>query len=248
MKINIKYFFIYTVIFALFGACNTSEEGNNDQKKVISKITSKYLDYVGGEKVEVIEANTFVYDKNQVVKIEVSKDFCSNYTYDGSKILSSYGCNNGDKRNVFTYSGNKLVKESSDEVINEFFYDLEKLKEIKTSYVTDNFTKKYSSKYYFSGNNVSSTIEDEFWTSEPTITEYKYDDKKNPFTNHSLYFKLIWGSEFLGENNAIEKTIGNTVIKYTIIYDSENYPIKVTGINQETGELWTEYTYEYIKI
>lgn len=128
------------------------------------------------------------------------------------------------------------------------FYESNKIKEIKSSNISDNFTKKYSSKYYFSGNNVALTSEDAYWNSEPTITEYEYDNKNNPFKNHNLYLKLVWGPAFLGENNAIKETSGDVVIKYTIIYDSENFPIKVTGINQKTGKLRTEYTYKYIKL
>ena len=143
---------------------------------------------------------------------------------------------------------NTLIKTSSDEVVNELFYDSDKLKEIKTSNISDNFTKKYSSKYYYSGNNVSSTSVDNFWKSEPSITEYKYDNKNNPFKNHNLFFKLMWGAEFLGDNNVIEEILEDRIIKYTIIYDSDNYPIKSTGIDQETGKMRTEFSYEYIKI
>jgi hypothetical protein len=233
------------------GACSSSDEDNkvnNDVKKVISKITSRFLDSDGTKEFINTEVNNFIYTNGKLTKIEVSPDFCGNFIYDDFKIISSYGCVDPDEKTVFSYSGNNLIKTSSEEVVNELFYDSGKLKEIKTSNISDNFTKKYSSKYYFSGNNVVKTIIDEFWKTAPTITEYKYDNKNNPFKNHNLFFKLAWGSAFLGDNNAVEEIIGDTVIKYSIIYDLDNFPIKVTGINQKTGKLWTEYNYEYIKI
>lgn len=244
----------FTIIFlvvATFVACSNSDDSSNvenQKKKVISKITSKYLDYDGTKEVEVVETNTFIYANGEVIKIEVSEDFCGIFNYNDSKIVSTSGCKNPNEKTFISYAGDLLTKTSSDEVVNELFYESNKLKEIKTSYVTDNFTKKYSSKYYFSGNNVTMTNEEAFWKSEPTITEYKYDNKNNPFKNHNFYFKLSWGADFLGENNVVEKIIGDTVIKYSIIYDSDNFPIKATGTNQKTGKLWTEYTYEYIKI
>lgn len=243
-------FVTFSIIFStLFGACSTSDDNEDDKKKVISKIITKYLDYDGIKEVEVTETNTFVYNSNnEVIKIEVSEDFCGNFIYEDSKIISSYGCISPDEKTVFSYSGNTLIKTTSDEVVNEFFYDSDKLKEVKFSTISDNFTKKYSNKYYFSGNNVALTSEDVFWNSEPTIIEYEYDNKNNPFKNHNLYLKLAWGAAFLGENNAVEEISGDVVIKYTIIYDSDDFPIKVTGINQKNGKLRTEYTYQYIKI
>ena len=229
----------------------TISDNNNvtdGQKKVISKITSRFLDYGDGKEFINTEVNNFIYTDGKLTKIEVSEDFCGNFIYDDSKIISSFGCNNPDKKTIFSYSGNTLIKTSSDEVVNELFYDSDKLKEIKTSNISDNFTKKYSSKYYYSGNNVSSTSVDNFWKSEPSITEYKYDNKNNPFKNHNLFFKLMWGAEFLGDNNVIEEILEDRIIKYTIIYDSDNYPIKSTGIDQETGKMRTEFSYEYIKI
>lgn len=248
MKKHIKFIFIYTVISILFGACSTSENDNNNKKKVISKITAKYLDYDGSKEVEVVETNTFIYLNGEVIKIEISDDLCGIFNYNGSKISSTSGCKNTSEMNIFSYEGDLLLKTNSNEVVNEFFYDSNKLKEIKASYVTDNFTKTYSSKYYFSGNNVTLTNEEVFWKSEPKITKYKYDNKNNPFKNHNFYFKLSWGADFLGDNNAIEEIIDDTVIKYSIIYDSDDFPLKVTGINQKTGKLWTEYTYEYIEM
>lgn len=249
MKKFIQYIFVSVFIFALLGACSPSEDNVDDKKKYISKIITKYLDYDGIKEVIVTETNTFIYNtNNEVIKIEVSEDFCGNFIYENSKIISSFGCINPDEKTVFSYSGNTLIKTTSDEVVNEFFYESNKIKEIKSSNISDNFTKKYSSKYYFSGNNVALTSEDAYWNSEPTITEYEYDNKNNPFKNHNLYLKLVWGPAFLGENNAIKETSGDVVIKYTIIYDSENFPIKVTGINQKTGKLRTEYTYKYIKL
>lgn len=233
-------------MFAFIGACSSSDD-DSDKKKVISKITTKYLDYDGSKEVEVIETNTFIYLNGEVIKIEVSDDFCGIFSYLDSKIVSTSGCKDATETEI-SYNGDLLIKTTSDEVVNELFYNADKLKEVKTSYITDNFTKKYSSKYYFSGSNVIMTNEEAFWKPESTTTEYKYDNKNNPFKNHKFYFKLSWGADFLGDNNAVEKIIGDTVIKYTIIYDSDGYPIKVRGINQNTGKLWTEYTYEYIKI
>lgn len=250
MKKLIKFIFP-CLFFTLLGACSSSDEDNkvtNDEKKVISKITSRFLDSDGNKEFINTEVNNFIYTNGKLTKIEVSPDFCGNFIYDDSKIISSFGCLDPNEKTVFSYSGNTLIKTTSEEVVNELFYDSDKLKEIKTSYISDNFTKKYSSKYSFSGNNVSSTSVDNFWKTEPTITEYKYDNKNNPFKNHSLFFKIAWGAAFLGENNAIEEILEDRVIKYTIIYDSENYPIKSTGIDQKTGKLRTEYTYEYIKI
>lgn len=247
MKKYIHFIVFSIVITILFGSCSNSEDNDDGKKKVISKITSKYLDYDGSKEVEVTETNNFIYLNGEVIKIEVSDDFCGIFNYLESKIVSTSGCKDATVTNI-SYSGDLLIKTTSDEVVNELFYDADKLIEIKTSYITDNFTKKYSSKYYFSGNNVTMTNEDAFWKSEPTITEYKYDNKNNPFKNHKFYFKLSWGADFLGVNNAVEKIIGDTVIKYTIIYDSDNFPVKVTGINQKTGKLWTEYTYVYTEI
>lgn len=251
MKKFIQYIFVSVYVFLLLVACSTSEDNVDDKKKVISNIIVKYpyYDDIKQKEVMVIETNTFVYNSNnEVIKIEVSEDFCGNFIYEDSKIISSFGCNNPDEKTVFTYSGNTLIKTTSDEVVNEFFYESDKLKEIKSSNIGDNFIKKYSSKYYFSGNNVAFTSDDVFWSSEPIITEFEYDNKNNPFKNHNLYLKLAWGDAFLGENNAIEEKSGDVVIKYTIIYDSDDFPIKVTGINQKTGKLRTEYTYKYIKI
>ena len=250
MEKLIKFFFA-SLFFILIGACSSSDDEikvNNDVKKVISKITLKYLDYDGSKEIETSVSYNFTYANGDVIKIEDGSNFCNNFIYKDSKIINLYECTTPDEKTVFSYSGNTLIKTTSDEVISELFYDTDKIKEIKTSYISDNFTKKYSSKYSFLGNNVSSTSVDNFWKTEPTITEYKYDNKNNPFKNHNLFFKLAWGSAFLGDNNAVEEIIGDTVIKYSIIYDSDNFPTKVTGINQKTGKLWTEYNYEYIKI
>lgn len=249
MKKLIK-FIVASLFFILLGSCSSSDENNvnNDEKKVISKITTRFLDYGDGKEFINTEVNNFIYSNGEVIKIEVSEDFCGTFSYVDSKIVSSSNCKNEADETIFSYNRDLLIKTSSDEVINELFYDSDKLKEIKTSYVTDNFTRKYSSKYYYTGNNVTTTNEEVFWKPQSSVTEYKYDKKNNPFKNHNLYIKLIWGAEFLGDNNIIEETLEDRVIKYTIIYDSENYPIKSTGIDQETGKLRTEFTYEYTKI
>lgn len=245
----IKFILLVAFYFSFFISCSDSDNKEASNKtKVISKITTKYLDHDGNKEIEVIETSTLNYENGNLIKINDSENKCIIFNNQGSKIMNATSCTNVNEKDIFTYSDNLLTKVSSDEVINDFLYDSDILKEIKTSYVTDNFTKKYSTQYTFLGKNIATVNQQEFWKPEPTISQYKYDNKNNPFKNHNFYHKLIWGPEFLGDNNAIEKTIGKTVIKYTIVYDADNFPIKVTGINQETGKLYTENSYEYTKI
>lgn len=250
MKKFIQFIIFSIVITTLFGSCSNSEDNDDGKKKVVSKITAKFIDNDGSKEVEVIETFTFNYTNDEVSRITNSKNNYTNYIYDGKKLLritNSTDTANDDNSITNEYSENLLTKSISEEQISELFYDSNtKLSEVLTKYIGSD--KKYSTKFYYLGNNVILTTSENFWDKTPELVTYKYDKGNSPFKNLNINFRLLIGGFNVSENNVIEATRGDEIFSYKIIYDSENFPLKSTGINKKTGKLWVEYIYEYIKI
>lgn len=252
MKNFIKFIFFSIFFSTLFGSCSTSDGNGNGKKKVISKISLRFLDYDGTKEVDAFETTSFTYLNGEVFRMTNSKNEFVTFNYQGNKLISITDSNStvDDNKTInIQYSGNQLKKSTSNEIMNEIFYDSNnRVNEILTSYIDSNFTKKYSKKYYYSGNNIVSTSSYNIWSQKDEIASYKYDTKKNPYKNLNIYFRFFMGEINLSENNIIEENRDNEIIKYSIIYDSDDFPLKVTGINQSTGKLWSEYTYIYTEI
>jgi hypothetical protein len=237
------------VSFFLFLGCD-SDENSNASNKVISKITLKVFEYYNEDEYSVLTLQQILqYKNNQVVRISYSNGVDINYNYEGDKLVR-VTLDDDSTIKTFVYDKNLMIESETEDERIKFFYDLnEKIGEIRASYFNSGFTEEFSSFYYFNENNITSKLENILNASEST-TIYKYDDKNNPFKNHNPYFRLISGelAQTLSKNNVIEESNDLRNIKYTIEYDSDGFPIKSSGIDQNTGKLWTEYSYEYIRL
>jgi hypothetical protein len=232
---------VFVVLF-IFSGCSNDDD-SNASNKVISKITIKSFDYNEDELVLLTQAQIFDYENGQVSKISLSDGVDYYCNYEGDKLIN-ISSEDGDYQETFSYEDDKIIQVQSPEVRSKYLYDKNKnLGEIKTSYISSNFMKEFSSFYYFTENNATSIKQNTFYLSDEITTTYKFDNKNNPYKNHNKYFKLTYGD--INQNNVIEESSYLRTIKYTIEYDLDGFPTKSTGIDQETGKLWTEYIYEY---
>lgn len=250
----IKFIIILLAVTTL-ASCTNSDENSTietQNNKVVSKITVKFLNINDkNEEIIVTENLVYSYKEGKIYTITNSKNNFTKFNYNNnllSSITNSTDTPENDNSIMNEYSEDQLSKSISEEQVSEFYYDSNtKLSEVLTKYIGSE--KKYSTKFYYSGNNIIATISDRFWDTTPEVVTYKYDNKNNPFKNQDIYFRML-GLQvaILSENNVIEEQRENQIINYDIIYDDYNFPIKITGIVKETGKLWVEQTFEYTKI
>ncbi len=133
------------------------------------------------------------------------------------------------------YEGNQLVFQSR----NTYAYTDESITKTQTRLDDNSVTIQ---KYTLKNGNIAS-----FDNGRGTIYTYKYDDKRNPFANRYLKYRM--GSiDFFSANSVVEVEENQDgirkIIKNTYTYNQDGYPLTLKSVNSE-GTAVADYKFEY---
>lgn len=169
--------------------------------------------------------------------------YLEDYTYNNSgQLIQSISYDEGilDVRKTYVYNQNGTINELE-------YYNYGQPQETLNSNST--FT-------YTNGNLVTSNIIEYDGTQvyNNQIITYLYDDKNSPFKNLNASTKFLFSNNIGPSNGFNHNIIGstetntninpafsNSTINYQYIYNTDNYPTKVTSSNP--GSSTVEYTY-----
>ncbi|KIA89946.1 hypothetical protein [Kaistella jeonii] len=236
--------------------------GGPSTGRLLKKMLSHSLDDNGQfEDSEV----TYNYEGNKLVSYVDESGESTLFTYNSNNKISKLSGSGQDA--VFTYSGADLSKINVTvagvyTVNTDFTYVGTQLKKAVS---IQEFTLPIPSKVYietdyeYSGENmVKASIKGGFYlpngdlqmNPEVQTFSFQYDTKKNPYQllpkEFFIYLSGIapQGAAFLSANNMIKVTqvldVVTEVTEYSYTYDSENYPIKMSGADDE----YTIYQYQ----
>lgn len=200
---------------AIFTSCSSNDDNNISEKKLLlSKITTTYYDNPANPETNVstLEYNT----QGELIKT----------LSDGR--VSTFEYSNGKPTKVNYYNNHQTL-----EYYTVFYYNADKLVNIKAIYTNPNSNRKSTYTYNANGQLTSSTLCQSEDCSNPssnsftyngdnvltetyvmggtiafsTKREFSYDDQLNPFTNTNKYLKIMMeGAYNLSKNNyTIEK-------------------------------------------
>lgn len=235
MKKNLLLLFLSIAIFS----CSSNDEDSNLITDLTGKLKSTQKD--GEERIYNYNNYGFITE----ITTNKQDNFNMKYTYEGNKIVSMLGISNGlGIGENYIYSGN-LISQSVSlgdyfQRSNDFFYDSSGFLVKTIRYTKEgNAPRKETSieEYtYVNGNLVSETITIT-GTGEIFLSNYEYDDKKNPIyaSFPDAFNKIIIASK----NNIIKLTNENDGVKfYQYEYNDLGFPIKSVS----NGEV---ETYQY---
>lgn len=251
----------------LFGVQNPNETGGGNgggstTGRLLKKMINHSLDDNGEWEDGVI---TYNYEGNKLISYVDDSGEATLFTYNSNNKISKLS---GSAQNAtFTYSGDNLTKINTTvagiySVNTDFTYEGAKLKKaVSIQEISIPIPGKVylETDYEYSGlNMVKATLKTGFYLPNgeleispdvQTIT-FQYDAKKNPYQllpkEFFIYLSGIapQGAAFLSANNMtkVTQTIEGVseVTDYTYTYDSENYPTKMTGVDNE----YTLYEYQ----
>ncbi|MFA9290333.1 MAG: hypothetical protein ACEQSF_03805 [Solirubrobacteraceae bacterium] len=238
-------------MFLLFGlyffSCNKEDENPEktpqeqlvplNTQKVISKIKYKFIDPKNAENSVDNESIEFKYTNNQVTEVNHSELGIDQLTYSGNKLIEITDEKDPNWKTIFEYSGDNVIKISTDESRSEFFYDASnKVVESRKSYAPS-YNTKYTTKYFYEGKNLV-RIESAYseTTFKPFIKNIYHGKKYNPYINHNKYFKYFDFDSFVpskksfNENLEIYSSIGSE--------PRENYESK---FEYDSDDFFTRY-------
>lgn len=261
---------VFTIIFLSFilyscGSDNdtiyTIPDPKPQPKKVINHLSIKEIVGLDSQFNPIYETHTyeFSYENGQVSKLtNVEKDSYSSFEYDKDEKLtkiSNYSNNTLKSIMDLYYSGTLLSYSTTMEngVVtqrNEYNYTQNLLTLKKSCSDPQSCTNPDLVQYtYYPNNNLESI------TDSQTKSVYLYDTKVNPFKDYNPYFKIFTHNFLyltLSHNNpvsediySIPSSVADRTIIYDITYDSENYPLIITGRDAVTNRLWSSYTFDY---
>lgn len=236
--------------------------GGTTTGRLLKKMISHSLDDNGAWEDSEI---TYNYEGNKLVSYVDDSGQPTVFTYNSNNRISTLS--GGGQDAEFTYSGANLSKINTTvagiyTVNTDFTYEGTQLKKAIS---IQEFTIPIPSKAYietdyeYSGENmVKASIKGGFYlpngelqmNPEVQTISFQYDAKKNPYQllpkEFFIYLSGIapQGAAFLSANNMIKVTQelagAAEVTDYTYTYDSENYPIKMNGQDDE----YTLYQYQ----
>lgn len=210
-----NYFFLSLMSSVMiFNSCSSNDDndGTNDpagKKLLLSKITTIYYDNPTNPETNVA---TFEYNNQGEIIKAVADGRTSTFEY-----------SNGKPAKVNYYNSHQTL-----EYYTVFYYNGDKLVNIKAVYSNPSFNRKSTYTYNANGKLASSTLCQSEDCSAPTTNsytyngdnistetyvmggtigystkrEFSYDDKLNPFTNTNKYLKIMMeGAYNLSKNN-----------------------------------------------
>ena len=248
-------------------------------------LSHTHRSYENGTPTGKIRITLFSYNGNYITEEKVSDgedSYTCQYTYNANKQLEKatyvYPKANSENRvEQYEYNGDNLSKKITSKIIHygtttateytqeDFIRNGDKVTVNKSKYALDADGKKVNETEYVDSNattiytlsNGNVIKEEEAERYKTTVTEYKYDDKKNPSLNNITtiikpdYFVIAE----LSKNNISQKvetstssgskSESNKIYEYT--YSDKNYPLtlKVYKVKEEkkTLDFQSEYTY-----
>ncbi|RZJ65362.1 MAG: hypothetical protein EOO50_14000 [Flavobacterium sp.] len=245
MKTNF-FKLVAILICAAFAGCGSDDSATTIIEQpvaLVQKMTVKNL--FGQPEPQLTGTYVFAYDANkQVTSIaktitsatgDVVEDVTHSYQYFNNKI-TSYGFVGQTQLSVLYNSQSQMQNIG-------FGSDLE--------YDADGFMVKdsYGIEYVYVNGNPTGTIEN------PNL--YSYDVKRNPFSNHNPYFRIIFEEQFEAYystqifrslNNVTGEMVEGLTIVHEYEYNTGNLPTKITIKHAGTGEIMEEITYEYVEL
>jgi hypothetical protein len=265
-----SHYFIF--IFALIlGSCTNDENPSSGNALVLKKLT---LTYPGGNNSHVIE-KVFNYENNVLVSIAEGSTDTTKYQYSGNKITkvehfqSYYPHFNPTlvSSETLTYEGDDLKYIiSSDGSKRELIYSNGKLSQQNLYFGSlgggdpDMLLEQYNLTY-----NQGNLVEQTYQSYQQGIvqftatTTYQYDSKNNLMKNMNPYLKFFFvdlisrGFTPFSQNNVVASTdtyqgssTGGTEYVYDIIYNADNYPVKITKSYKESHNVILVVDVEYL--
>ena len=251
----------------LFGVQNPNETGGgtgggSTTGRLLKKMINHSLDDNGEWEDGVI---TYNYDGKKLISYVDDSGEATLFSYNSNNKISKLS--SSGQTATFTYSGVNLSKINTTvagiyTVNTDFTYEGTQLKKaVSIQEISIPIPGKFyiETDYEYSGSNmVQANIKGGFYLPNgdlemnpevQTIT-FQYDAKKNPYQllpkEFFIYLSGIapQGAAFLSANNMtkVTQTIDgiSEVTDYTYTYDSENYPTKMNGADEE----YTLYEYQ----
>lgn len=265
------YLFLGALSSVLFlNSCSGNDENdttnNSEPKILLSKVTSVYYSNPTNPNTSVINYN--YNSQKQLIKVS-SQGGSTSFEYDTAGKLSKTNYYNTDGAIAFyttwTYNGSQLAAiksiypDSNDNTTKVYTYNNDKITGTSLCYSL-NCTIPSTSSYTYNGDNVSTEIlfSDNIGGPSTIKREFSYDNKINPYSLTSAYFRTyLTGTQFLSQNNYTSEKVsrmdsaGNWVqiqnITYEIQYNNAQLPSKIIG-KDANGNLFIEYNYEYITL
>jgi len=213
-------------------SCNNKGNGNvksveniAEEETVTESNTVKLLESLTEEGDREMYVTNFEYDEqNRIVKFS-REDYAADDVYflQGTKTTTITYANNqitvkqiddNNKKTVrkFTLNGNKMTVDRESFTLN------------KDGYIVKN---RYTEYTYKQGN-----LTQILWTESAYTDDYSYDKKQSPFSNSNtpkwlmqMLFSDVWASK----NNVIKYQGENSNCTYKYTYDSDGFPISLTG-------------------
>jgi len=223
------------------GACYISKikEGATAYEKYFYNPQNKLVKYIAGHN----EYLTYEYDS--IDRCQKIKHFAGGelsdyktYEYNDKRLIIKETQFESEDEGEFKIAGYSAFSYNAK---NQIIKKEEFERKGKSKYEADGyFTYEYDAK-----GNVSKRIEFSDEKTMQKITEYQYDDKKNPFREFRLQ---LFDDEIVSVNNELKNTTKNAkgnftnIGTYTYTYNSNGYPTKVS---QKIMDKKAEFQWEY---
>jgi hypothetical protein len=234
--------FMILLLVSLF-SCSSNKvldtsNPNNSNSVLVKKVTYS----------NVLSAFVFIYNGNKLVKYGFEDGSESKiFTYQGDLISRTEWVNSKNvsigEATVYNYTNNKLTQSNTffDKILGQtrdYVYSTSGTIEISTTDYQDNGSSVVvKSKQYF--DSLGNIIRDEnFRYITPSVINYTYDKKNNPFKNITGYNIISVN----GVNNIIARTTNSDTQTNIYQYNDQNYPISCSSTSN--GKITTtSYSY-----
>lgn len=266
-----KFYFLILSAFILCVSCTSDDQNTTSPVtgKRIKKI--KETHYNGSPSPEFVHESAYYYQNNVLINTisgtpGSGNTFNAEYHYNGNKITEIVYFENDATEpsgmSSFTYDGN-FLRYINNNIIHqrrEFLYNGGRLTRQNIYFASVNETnptnlgEQYN--YTFNQENVSQqTYESYAGLVFQYTTDYQYDLKNNPMIGMNPYLRLMYSAQGfhpLATHNITASTDtywgSGTPIEYVydIVYDDDNYPVKIIKSYQESQAVILVLEFEYL--
>ena len=183
------------------------------------------ISYLGDKVNQIKQYNTFLNNPEEL--LETHTFFFSGVLIDSIASIAYNGSQQNHSYSLCNYTNNKLTK------LTNYRYNL--IDSISSLYRTIDLI--------WASDNISK-ITTQYASSGTLISEYQYDDKKDPMNHFGLSFTTLGSLTMLSQNNVVasQNTVWDGSVQSNTIeitYNAQDYPVSTTPSNNYT----TTYTY-----
>lgn len=229
-----KKLIILSVFIGLFSACTKDQlleeiDTSRNNGKILSKVQ-----YWNNNTKTATTTTELIFAGNDIKEVKLYKtDGTIWYTYNKietsngrvSKIEGTLAPNNTAVTWEFKYDATgKIIESKKAEGPNSktYYFTYDANGRVASS-INDDASLEYI--YEGSAKNPSSIKEFNNYTFSTSTIQYKYDSKKNPYTNAPFFLFYMNNGEFF-ENNVTEVIRPGLTIKYNYEYNQADFPLK----------------------